>query len=62
MKAVLIALAATPLLAGCSILQESYDHQAMRQCQDLPNAQERLACERAAADAEYDRRNRDDEE
>ncbi len=56
MKTLLLALAAPILLAGCSVLQSSYDSQRRMECRDLPTPDERLACDRAASDAERKRR------
>lgn len=56
MKALTAALLALALLGGCEILQHSYDHQARKECQNLPTPDERLACDRAASDAERARR------
>ena len=61
MKSRLLAVIAFPLLGGCAVFQGVYDEQAEAQCRDLPNTGERIACERAAQDAQIERRaeNRD---
>lgn len=56
MKAALFALAALPLLSGCAVLQGSYDNRADEECRDLPNTEDRVACQRAVQEAEIKRR------
>jgi len=43
-------------LAGCVIVQDGYDQQALQECRDLPRSVDQLECERRALDAEYARR------
>lgn len=56
MKTVLAALMVLPVLGGCELLQGSYDSQVRSECRELPTPDERLACDRAATDAERQRR------
>lgn len=58
MKAIAAAIAGAALLTlpGCGILQGSYDSQARNECQDIPDVQERLDCERAVSEGERQRR------
>ncbi len=58
MKA-LFAAAGLLALSGCTIFQDVYDEEARQQCNDLPTPDERLACSRAADDAERARRQSD---
>jgi len=44
------------IVPGCSILQDAYEERAMKECNSLPTRDERLACSRAADDAERARR------
>ena len=58
MKPLLLGLLALTL-SGCSIFQSAYDSEAIRQCRELPNQNERLACERQAEDDARARRAED---
>ncbi len=55
MKTIFITLGILAL-TGCSVLQGAYNSEARSQCRELPTTEERLACERAATDAERERR------
>lgn len=55
MRAALV-IAALLTLPACVIGQGAYDDYARTQCDQLPTPNERLQCERDAADAASDRR------